>query len=195
MMTPARKLNKRERAELVDQLLAAAQAGDREAIRSLSPPWPELNLALVRAVRLGNLAPVRLLLDLGADPDAGGENASALVHAVGANDEPMATLLLDRGADVDAPGTVDYYTALATACSSGREEMVRFLIARGADVNRRIPAYDQGNRGGSPWELAWNHPNIRRILELAGATPKGHHVGPDALRFRDLDRRRRDQCG
>lgn len=84
------------------------------------------------AARSGHLAMVRLLLDNGADANAGAEGFSALHWAVLGDHAAVAELLMDRGADVSAEGGMGL-SPLGVAAFHHHIAMVRLLLDRGAD--------------------------------------------------------------
>lgn len=83
--------------------------------------------ALVRAVNNQSVEMVTLLLDFGADFNAGPR--TPLIAAVKNRSTEMVTLLLNAGADINARGV------LLLAVNTGSTEMVRLLLNSGADVN------------------------------------------------------------
>ena len=104
---------------------------------------------LAEALRRGDPAEVRALLDAGADLHGADENGyTALVHAVhGRKDHLLALLqlLVDRGAELNA---ITRYgeSALRVLSNAGRFDAVRLLLDAGADES----------------QLAWN-PLIRAV--------------------------------
>jgi ankyrin repeat protein len=102
----------------VDRLLEAIVRGDADAARSLATVEPGLvdrldpadRAALVAAAEHGNLAAVRLMLELGFPIDARREaadddGATALHAASWAGSAATVALLLDHGADLSARDT------------------------------------------------------------------------------------------
>jgi ankyrin repeat protein len=102
----------------VDRLLAAVVTGDADGARKLAAADPGLIErlepadceVLVEAAERGNLASVRLLLELGLPIDARREatdddGATALHAASWAGSAETVALLLDRGADITARDT------------------------------------------------------------------------------------------
>jgi ankyrin repeat protein len=91
-----------------ERFLAACAAGDGKAARRSLKAQPDLiqNLAfedrrlIADAAAAGHLSAVRLMLDLGFDPDAPGDwGGSALHQAVWGGHTRIVQLLLSRGAD------------------------------------------------------------------------------------------------
>lgn len=121
--------------EIVDLLLKNG-AGKR-----LIPgkTYTSLSVALGRAASIGDVAVVRMLLDLGADPNAP-IWLPAMNWAVQAGHIEIAKLLLERGAKVDLPNR-EGRTALSIAVSAGRADMVRLLLKNGATIPD--PSQDQ----------------------------------------------------
>lgn len=96
------------------------------------------NLPLAEAARCGNLKAVQLLLNAGADVNAGKTwNSTALVQAVENGQDNIFMLLLEAGADIEE---VDYKdnTLLMRAASGGNVTIVEELLrlTNNADVNR-----------------------------------------------------------
>ncbi len=96
------------------------------------------NLPLAEAARCGNFKAVQLLLNAGADVNAGKTwKSTALVQAVENAQDNVFMLLLEAGADIDE---VDYEgnTLLMCAASSGNVTIVEELLrlTNNADVNR-----------------------------------------------------------
>lgn len=104
--------------------LAAAHANGRDGTGTT---------ALMYAALYASPAEMRLLLDNGADPDAGNDFGSTpLMWAAG--DPAKVDLLLSRGASVAAK-TKRGHTALLAAANHGNVDAMRLLLARGADAN------------------------------------------------------------
>ena len=105
-------------------------AGAGEAV-ALSP--------LIEAVKQGDLAQVRVLLDRGADVDAPEIDGTTALHwAVHRDDGDLAALLIDRGADVTAANRYGV-APIALASLNGSAPMLARLLAAGADANRAQP--------------------------------------------------------
>jgi ankyrin repeat protein len=93
--------------------------------------------ALPAASAHGHDGVVRLLLDAGADPHAGGGFYWHALHAASApGHTSVARLLLERGADANAVGGF-YGTALQAAAVHGFEETVQTLFDFGAIAETR----------------------------------------------------------
>lgn len=122
---------------------------------------------LLRAVRGGDLAMLRLALSLGANPSvADASGASALALAVAERRSDLAAELLAGGASpVSAPqSAVD---PLGIALLAGDAESLDMLLEAGGDPNRAIG-------GVTPLEIAvmrGDWPQTQRLL-TAGADPK-----------------------
>jgi ankyrin repeat protein len=134
-----------------------------EAPGRLSPP---IRLSpMTVAVRNGDPAVVRKLLDLGADVDrAHGERFSALEGAVLNNNIELVRLFLSRGADVNEVDGVGY-TALLLAASIdfGETEILDLLLASGARIDAR-------NRSGeTALDLARKYGHTRFAAKLTKA--------------------------
>jgi ankyrin repeat protein len=112
----------------VDELTRHLDDGARP-----SDPTTGMDL-LSWAARGGAARTARLLLDRGADADAG-----ALHAAAGAGSLRLVRLLLAAGADVDrcdpATGRAPLHEAVAAGPAGEVQEVVRALLGAGADVN------------------------------------------------------------
>ncbi|KAK2762720.1 hypothetical protein FQN54_000894 [Arachnomyces sp. PD_36] len=83
----------------------------------------------------GHEAIVKLLLEKGADVNAGSKNnTTPLMRASSNGHEAVVKLLLDKSADANA-GSKSNWTALMRASSDGHEAVVKLLLDEGADVN------------------------------------------------------------
>lgn len=116
------------------------------------------------AANRGYLEVSRLLLRLGADPHAGGDDPVLHEAALNGNEEVVLLLLETGGAD---PTTKDGYgrTALQLAAGRGLEKAVRVLLARNADPNT------EDNQGHIPIHLAVESQReaVVRLLVAHGA--------------------------
>jgi ankyrin repeat protein len=123
---------------------------------------------MIAAIRQGNAAVVKLLLDRGANPNPNARpltESSPLIQAATAGDAEMMQLLLDHGADVKTAAQPALSMAITTRCSKcvdllvGKAperdaytgalletavladvNIIRFLLDHGADVNSVDPA-------------------------------------------------------
>jgi ankyrin repeat protein len=123
-------------------MLSSAQTGEHTANDSVPIPDPSL---LFAAVKAGDLAAVRQLLDAGADVNAKepdsifGSGDTVLMVSVYSGTKTsidVVQALLDAGADVngaDSGGT----TALMKAAIIGDVHLARLLLEAGADVNAK----------------------------------------------------------
>lgn len=89
-----------------------------------------LKKALDIAVEMDSMKAVKLLVRLGANPNA---DVPALIYARNLN---MAELLVKLGADVNAKCD-DGWTALHTAAYNNNLEIATFLVIHGIDINAR----------------------------------------------------------
>lgn len=88
--------------------------------------------ALIQAMRFGNGATAKILLEHGADPNlCNGNGESALMYAVLAGDIELVRLLLDADADPDLVSIFDV-TALRWAINFGYGEIAELLLMSGA---------------------------------------------------------------
>ena len=96
------------------------------------------NTPLLAAAQLGDVAAARVLLEMGADPNAVGDEGFtvlgvALPSKSQAFDSALFDLLLDAGADVNGGSNPPLHLAV----SRRNETAVEYLIGRGADPNLR----------------------------------------------------------
>lgn len=142
--------------------------------------WKSDDLAQ-RAGR-GDIAMVRYLLELGADPaypDA--DNGPALCQAVRRFHNDVADLLLEQGADVNESGQY-FMTPLISAAMTGNMAMVIKLLDLGA-VLKRYPT-------DSPLMYAiWvEHPAmVELLLHRGGVTQKGARYLVEMTQWEGLD--------
>ena len=136
-----------------------ASAESREALRRPTPGAKDGRLAsgllafvlctaagvataqspLVEAVKQGDLAAVRALLDRGAAVDAPELDGTTALHwAVHRDDGDIASLLIGAGADVTAANRYGV-ASIALASLNGSAPMLARLLAAGADANRAQP--------------------------------------------------------
>src|SRR5258708_5584295 len=131
--------NRRERRAraCATLLLALVVASGTAGSSPAAPPSEASEVPLIEAVRRGDVAAVRLFLDLGADPNARElvltrptlDNHAgwwklvpadtALILAVKREQIPLIKLLLARGANVNGTGS-DGHTPLMEACRKWR---------------------------------------------------------------------------
>ncbi|KAK7972638.1 hypothetical protein PG988_006772 [Apiospora saccharicola] len=125
-------------------LAIAVKKGDEATARILikeggaDPSWPEWCDTELRqspvalAVWKGSAALTYLLLDYGANPNAG--SPPALVIAVFLERPDLFRLLRDRGASLDPPWAGPW--AMAVARMHGRDSMVEFLVGEGVGADK-----------------------------------------------------------
>ena len=171
--------------------------------------WPAAGLAagpggqLLEAVRRGDTAAVRALVEQGVDvttPE--GDGATALHWAAYADDVETADLLIRAGAGVDAANDLGV-TPLWVAGANGSAEMVARLLGAGANPNiapatggtpllRAVRTGNadaveallaagadvdasEGYRGQNAlmWAVTQRHAAVARLLSRAGRRPRG----------------------
>ena len=94
---------------------------------------------LIEAVKRGDLAQVRALVERGADVDAPEIDGTTALHwAVHRDDGDVAALLIGAGADVTAANRYGV-APIALASLNGSASMLTKLLAAGADANRAQP--------------------------------------------------------
>ena len=142
---------------------AGLKVSSNETVEHQFRTSSEAEIELVAAVRDGDLAKVRELLELGTNPNRAISHASALAHAAGEGHADVVALLLDGGADIEGGNGL---SPLASSARKGRDEIVRLLIERGADIEgdtdgpgtALFQASDQGHLT-----------TVRLLLELGAA--------------------------
>ena len=114
-------------------MLAVLLAGGASLSASAAEP------PLIEAVRGGDAAAVRALLDEGADADGrAADGATALHWAAYLDDVTAAELLIDAGADVGAANRAGV-TPLSLAAAGSGAALVERLLQAGADPDERLP--------------------------------------------------------
>ena len=104
-----------------------------------APASARVDVPLVDAVRVGDAAQIRALLDGAADPNQPALDGTTALHwAANRDDLTTARLLLEAGARA---GVVNRYgaTPLLVAATNGSAEMLELLLAAGADPNADLP--------------------------------------------------------
>lgn len=164
-------------------LSLAVHAGNDAAVRKLHAAGEPVNepfrlsktngpvMPMAMAVRNGDLAVVRTLLDLGVPVEGGpGEAFSPLESAVHNDRLDLARLFLERGADVNRVGRTGYTPLMfAASIDFGQTDMLDLLLSAGARVDIRNPA------GKTAVDLAkeYQHPKLAaRLVAIAGTVTK-----------------------
>ena len=160
--------------------LRAARARPREPFNGFSR-----TTQLTRAAHQGDAARVRLLLALGAAPDArdaGGR--TALYWAASNGNEAIMRELLAAGASA---GALDRsgWAPLLKAAGMGHAGAVRLLLAAGADASHALPADTIAGtffRGFTALDLAkrGGHAAVVEVLELAARAPAAPRAASSA---------------
>jgi ankyrin repeat protein len=97
------------------------------------PPYVFVEAPLYNAAMEGLYQSTKILVDTGADVNAGGADRAALVEASSRGHTAIVQLLIDAGAEVNAGEAV--HAALVEASLYGHTAIVQLLIDAGADVN------------------------------------------------------------
>lgn len=148
--------------------------------------------ALLDAVRAGDVAAVRALLDQGVPVDTKFRyDRTALSFAADRGQIEMVKLLLERGADVDARDTFYKSTAVARAAYKGHAEVVKLMLAKSSGGVSSVlmsglygnkpeiveAALAMGKLGARDLSYALqaaerrNVPDVSAVLRKAGAVP------------------------
>jgi ankyrin repeat protein len=145
------------KALVVAVLLAvSASAGERED-------------TLLSAVRKGDVAAVKALLDQGVPVDTRFRyDRTALSFAADRGNVELVKLLLERGADVESQDTFYKASPVSLAADKGHVEVVRLLLARGATADDDVffAAVDKASM--EMLELALAHGKPRPELLSSG---------------------------
>ena len=133
MKSQSKSAKRQTRSMAVARLLVAvvAAASGLVLLAAVVPP-------LVEAVRKGDTAMLRTLLEQGVDANTSeADGTTALIWASYGDDADSTSLLLDAGADVNAANDLGA-TALWAASQNGSDEMVGLLLDAGADPDRAL---------------------------------------------------------
>lgn len=106
------------------------------------------------AVKHGNPEAVRILINLGADPNSKDlDGRTPLHYAAWGNNIPCAVALLDAGAEVNAKNHFGW-SPVVYVLQFGTYKMVELLLSRGADINdlQASEAVNDGLFIGFQWE-------------------------------------------
>ncbi len=157
---------------------ARSRAQAQDAVRFSTPG---IRSEVVEAVRRGDLAMLRTLLESGADPNEVDPEirAPVLSWASHYNNPEAVRLLLDKGADVNKP-SAGGHRALHSAAFFAHPEVLRMLIERGADVRVKD---NSGSTSLQATRGSWS--DVRGIAQFLRIP-----VPSDETAFRQ----RREQC-
>jgi ankyrin repeat protein len=127
-------------SQLEGQAKEDAEQGQARSIKATDKRSdPEtLTKRLVEAVRRGDVALAKTLLNKGADPNFEGlDSESPLIAAIRSGHLELVKLLLDKGADAnrETGGNESGVTPLIIAASIGDLELIKLLLDKGADIN------------------------------------------------------------
>ena len=134
-------------------------------LASAGPAVATADERLVEAVRTGDYAAARALVDTGGDVDAPEPDGTTALHwAVRQDSAGIAKLLLRAGADANAANRYGT-TPLSLAGTNGNAETVALLLDAGADPNLANP------NGETPLMTAsrTGDPDVLRLLLAHGA--------------------------
>ena len=165
---------------LEDRFTAAVMSGDESGARELLEAAPGLieNPALLLEA-VNNPAATRLLLELGADPNAPKENGRAPLHeAAWSDNAEVVQLLLARGARCEIREREHHATPVGFANHAGHFELRDLLLDHSRDVF---------GRAGQLADLLASDPALARARGAGGHTPV-HAVkgGPACAQVLDL---------
>ena len=170
---------------LEDRFTAAAMSGDQNRARQLiaeAPAMIENPELLLEAAT--NAAATRLLLDLGADPDAPNEKGRVPMHwAAWENSGEVVRLLLARGASCEIRERDHDATPVGFANHAGHFELRDLLLDHSRDVFD-LAAYGRVVQLG---EILESDPALAKARLAGGHTPvHGVTATPEGKRVLDL---------
>ena len=170
---------------LEDRFTAAVMSGDLSRARQLfaeAPAMIENPELLLEAAT--NAAATRLLLDLGADPDAPNENGRVPLHwAAWENNGEVVRLLLARGASCEIRERDHDATPVGFANHAGHFELRDLLLDHSRDVYD-LAAWGRVEQLG---EVLGSDPGLANARLAGGHTPvHGVTAGPEGEQVLDL---------
>ncbi|CAN1211166.1 ankyrin repeat domain-containing protein [Tumidithrix helvetica PCC 7403] len=132
---------------------------------------------LLQAIRVGDLASVKMALSAKANPNAPDENGeTALMIAASNNHIEIVKLLLTYGANVNG-GSYQAGYPLMAAAREGHIEIVRLFLRKGAKVNL---AADEGFTALDE-AIEENRVDVVKLLLESGANPNHYVSGSTPL--------------
>ncbi|KKP03785.1 hypothetical protein THAR02_04115 [Trichoderma harzianum] len=168
-------------------LYLAVEFGHKDFVHQLLElPQVEVNVRGYRdltplqvACKKGNDGIAKILLDAGADVNAGGDETTPLYYAVQEQMESTVKLLTENGADVNFVNPHGL-TALHTAAQLGHSTIFEYLLKGGADANAGA-----GTRVGTPLHTASaridGNPLIQRLLDSGAGVDETNADGETSL--------------
>ena len=148
------------------------------------PPYVFVEAPLYNAAMEGLYQSTKILVDTGADVNAGGADRAALVEASSRGHTAIVQLLIDVGVDVNAGGADR--SALLKASVYGHTAIVQLLIDAGVDVNA-----GEADRAALVAASSCGHTAIVQLLIDAGADV--NTGGADRATLVEASRRGHDQ--
>lgn len=144
---------------LLRYTLEASTPGAADQRRRMSPA-AVAKAQQVLALEKGEFSSVAiLLLDHGADPNAGASDSRALQTAAVVGDQALAEVAIAHGAAVNPSGQPETESPLHAAIAEGHANVARLLLDKGADVTAR-------NRSGfTPLHFLAVHLHDRNLAE------------------------------
>ncbi len=128
---------------------------------------------LIRAVKIGNLKAVKILVENGADINQGSKgDGSPLIEAAKLGHMPIVKYLVEQKANVNIHVVGDE-TPLIRAAWNGHLNIVKYLVEHGADVNMTVRegGYRLGNEKRNALRMAkkGKHKDVIAYLISKGA--------------------------
>ncbi|KAH0524103.1 hypothetical protein TsFJ059_009013 [Trichoderma semiorbis] len=168
-------------------LYLAVEFGHKDFVQQLLElPQVEVNVRGYRdltplqvACKKGNDGIAEILLEAGADVNAGGDDTTPLYHAVQEQMESTVKLLTENGANVNFVNPHGL-TALHTAAQMGHSAIFEYLLRGGADANAGA-----GTRVGTPLHTASarvdGNPLIQRLIDSGAGVDETNADGETPL--------------
>jgi ankyrin repeat protein len=166
--------------DMIGELVGTAHAGAHRgfyrphggfpAWQPSDDPQEILDEAFVWAAKSDRVDALRLLVELGARPDADPYRGTALTWAAANGRVEAIRVLIELGADANARGTFggpqhgEGVVALHLAAQSGQLDAARALLEAGADPTIRDALYDSPPSG---WAEHGGHPQVAELLRTA----------------------------
>ncbi|KAJ9270260.1 hypothetical protein DTO212C5_3754 [Paecilomyces variotii] len=117
------------------------------------------------SARMGHEALLSLALELGVDPELGGNYRSPLSYAAGNGHVKAVKMLLDAKADIERKDEWDGRTPLAWAAINGQQAVVRLLLEAGARPDTKTTGSAIYHVARTPLSLAAQN-GKREVVEL-----------------------------
>ncbi|AHF94384.1 hypothetical protein OPIT5_13930 [Opitutaceae bacterium TAV5] len=148
----------------------------------LSGAQVDAHTGLVRAIRMGDEAEVRRLVEAGTPLDFPKETGEypPLYHALDARQFGVARFLVEAGAEITARNATGQLP-IRWAARAGDVGFVRFLMSRGANPGERIRRQDGVEYSAVMDAIVWDRLEVLQAFVEAGASLDNFDPGRTAL--------------